>query len=88
MKLILFSFFAVAILFTSCGDPEAWNEERQQIVKDKCDSDVFDCDCYLKTTMETFPKAQDYNKTLENESANQEKVDAYWDKLYEDCMSE
>lgn len=88
MKLKLFSVFAVAILFTSCDDPEAWSDERKQIVKDKCDAEVFDCDCYLKTTIEAFPKAQDYNKTLENESANQEKVDAYWDKLYEDCMSE
>lgn len=88
MKLKLFSFFAIAVLAVSCDDPNAWSDDRKQIVKDKCDSEMFDCDCYLKTTIETFPNAQDYNKTLENESANQKKVDAYWDKLYEDCMSE
>lgn len=88
MKLKLFSIFAVAILFASCDDPEAWTEERKQIVKDKCDSEMYDCDCFLKTTMESFPNAQDYNKTLENESANQAKVDAYWDKLTENCIAE
>lgn len=88
MKLKLFSIFALALFFTSCSDPDAWDDEKKQIVKDKCDAEVFDCDCFLKTTMEEFPKAQDYNKTLENESANQEKVDAYWDKLYENCMTE
>ena len=61
-------------------------EERKQIVKDKCDSEMFDCDCYLETTIEFFQDAQNYNTILENESENQEKVDAYWDKLYE-CMA-
>ncbi len=88
MKFKLFSIFALAIAFTSCSDPDAWDDEKKQIVKDKCDSEVFDCDCFLETTMKEFPKAQDYNKTLENESANEEKVDAYWEKLYENCMPE
>lgn len=87
MKLKLFSFFAIAILFTSCDDPEAWTDERKQILTDKCDTDLYDCDCYVKTTVETFPKAQDYNKTLENESANEDKIDAYYEKLSE-CMTE
>ena len=87
MKLFYFSFALLAVSLVSCGDPNEWNDERKQIVKDKCDSELFDCDCFLKSTMETFPNAQDYNTTLENESKNQEKVDAYWDKLYEDCMN-
>ncbi|MDG1333440.1 MAG: hypothetical protein P8P74_13980 [Crocinitomicaceae bacterium] len=88
MKYKLFSFLAVAVLAVSCSDPDAWDDEKKQIVKDKCDSEVFDCDCFLETTISEFPKAQDYNKTLENESSNQEKVDAYWDKLYDECMTE
>lgn len=89
MKYILFSFLSISLVTASCaGDPDEWNDERKQIVKDKCDAEVFDCDCYLKTTMESFPKAQDYNKTMENETANKEKVDAYWDKIYEGCMTE
>ncbi|MFM2194464.1 MAG: hypothetical protein RL092_64 [Bacteroidota bacterium] len=35
--------------------------------------------------METFPEPDQYNSTLENEAANQQKVDAYWKSL-EGCM--
>ena len=77
----------VALLSSCAGDPNEWTEERQQIVKDKCDSEMFDCECYLETTIEFFQDAQSYNTVLENESENQEKVDAYWDKLYE-CIAE
>jgi len=89
MKLKNLFYASTVILLTSCsGDPNEWSDERKQIVKDKCDSEVFDCDCYLKTTIDFFPNAQDYNTTLENESENQEKVDSYWDKLYDGCMTE
>ena len=88
MKSKILLIGGITLALASCsGDPDEWTDERKQIVKDKCDSEIFDCDCYLETTIEYFPKAQDYNKTLENESDNQEKVDAYWDKLYE-CMPE
>ena len=86
MKTIYISFALLTIGLTSCSDPNEWNDERKQIVKDKCDSELYDCDCFLNSTMEYFPNAQDYNTTLENESKNQEKVDKYWDKLYESCM--
>ena len=90
MKLKTLSFLCCSIfIFIACeGDPNEWNEERKQIITDKCDNEVFDCDCYLNTTMEHFPNAQDYNTTLENESENQENIDDYWDKLYDECMSE
>lgn len=88
MKTIYLSFALLTISLVSCGNPDEWNDERKQIVKDKCDSELFDCDCFLESTMESFPNAQDYNKTLENESKNQEKVDAYWDKLYDSCMKD
>lgn len=88
MNFKVLSIAAAVILLSSCaGDPNEWTEERKQVVIDKCDSEMFDCDCYLETTIEFFPEAQSYNTTLENESDNQEKVDAYWDKLYE-CMPE
>lgn len=88
MKSKILLIGGITLALASCsGDPDEWTDERKQIVKDKCDSEIFDCDCYLETTIEYFPNAQDYNKTLENESDNQEKVDAYWDKLYE-CMPE
>ena len=86
MKIIYISFAVLTFTLVSCGNPNEWNDERKQIVKDKCDSDLFDCDCFLETTMENFPNAQDYNTTLENESENQKKVDDYWDKLYDNCM--
>ena len=77
---------AVTLLSSCAGDPNEWTEERKQIVKDKCDSEIYDCDCYLETTIEFFQDAQSYNTILENESENQEKVDAYWDKL-DECMA-
>jgi hypothetical protein len=86
MKRIYTYLALLTITLVSCGNPDEWNEERKQIVKDKCDSELFDCDCFLESTIEYFPNAQDYNKTLENESKNQKKVDAYWDKLYDGCM--
>lgn len=88
MKTIYISFALLTIGLMSCSDPNEWNDERKQIVKDKCDSELFDCDCFLNSTIEYFPNAQDYNTTLENESKNQEKVDKYWDKIYESCMLE
>ena len=87
MKFKLFSLFAVAVLFASCDNPDEWTEERKQVLTDKCDTELYDCDCYVETTVKSFPKAQDYNKTLENESANEEKIDAYYEQLA-DCMSE
>ncbi len=86
MKRIYTYLALLTITLVSCGNPDEWNDERKQIVKDKCDSELFDCDCFLESTIEYFPNAQDYNKTLENESKNQKKVDAYWDKLYDGCM--
>lgn len=86
MKRIYTYLALLTITLVSCGNPDEWNQERKQIVKDKCDSELFDCDCFLESTIEYFPNAQDYNKTLENESKNQKKVDAYWDKLYDGCM--
>ncbi|TNE56224.1 MAG: hypothetical protein EP338_01250 [Bacteroidetes bacterium] len=75
------------LLLTACDNPNEWTEERKQIVKDKCDNDLYDCDCFLEKTVNFFPEAQDYNKTLENESENQEKVDSYWEEL-DACMKE
>ncbi|NVK65150.1 MAG: hypothetical protein HWE22_11215 [Flavobacteriales bacterium] len=88
MKFKLFSIFALAIFATSsCSDPDAWDDEKKQVLIDKCDTEIYDCDCYVKTTVEAFPKAQDYNKTLENESANADAVEAYYQKL-DGCMTE
>ena len=88
MKFKLFSILAVAILFASCDDPDEWTEERKQVITDKCDTvELYDCDCYVETTIKEFPKAQDYNKTLEDETANADKIDAYYEKLSE-CISE
>lgn len=69
--------------FSSCG---GWTDERKKIITDKCDEDLYDCNCYLQKTIESFPEPDQYNTTLENEAANQQKVDAYWNSLLEGCM--
>ena len=89
MKVLIPTAFISFLLLTACDDdPNAWTEEKKQVIIDKCDSEMFDCDCYLKVTMETFPNAQDYNATMEDEEKNGDKIDAYWDKIYDECMSE
>ena len=85
MKKIYFPVALLSFFLMSCG---GWTDARKQTVRDKCDGDIFDCDCFLKTTMDVFEDPNAYTSTLENESANQEQVDAYWDKLYEDCMTD
>lgn len=78
-------FFLSTVLFlslTSCG---GWNDDRKNTITAKCDAEIYNCDCFLQKTIETFPDPEQYNATMENESANQEKVDAYWKGL-ENCM--
>lgn len=88
MKVIRTALLFPLILLTACSsDPNEWTEERKQVILDKCDKETFDCDCYLKVTMEMFPNAQEYNTTMEDEESNADKVDAYWEKVYE-CMNE
>jgi len=85
MKKIYVSFVLLSVLLASCG---GWTDARKQTVLDKCQDDLYDCDCYLKTTMEVFEDPDTYTSTLENETENGEQIDAYWDKVFEDCMTE
>ncbi|MEX2485009.1 MAG: hypothetical protein WED10_10630 [Brumimicrobium sp.] len=66
-----------AVLFlTSCGG--GWNDERQTQIKNDCVSEGnYDCDCYLKTTMEVFPNPEDYNnQSDEDKTKYEEKLQA------------
>jgi len=83
MKLIsTFLTISLLLFISSCG---GWNDERKQKILDLCIEDAYDCDCYLKTTIEAFPIPEDYNVKLENEEKYQEEVDAYYDKI-DDCL--
>ena len=84
MKLISIFFTISLLLFISSCDNGSWNDERKQKILDQCIEDDYDCDCYLKTTIEAFPIPEDYNIKLENEEKYQEEVDAYYDKI-DDC---
>ena len=55
MKVKFLSIVSAIFLLVACSNPNEWTEERKQIVKDKCDSEMFDCDCYLETTIKFFP---------------------------------
>lgn len=83
MKSFFTVFCCLSILtLASCG---GWTDERKKTITDKCDAELYDCNCFLQKTMETFPEPDQYNSTLENEAANQQKVDAYWKSL-EGCI--
>lgn len=83
MRVIFFiACCASVFLLTACG---GWTDERKKTITDKCDAELYDCNCFLQKTMEAFPEPDQYNQTLENESANQQKVDEYWKSL-EGCM--
>jgi hypothetical protein len=81
-SLFILFLISTTIILTSCG---GWNDDRKKTILDKCDAELYDCNCFLQKTMETFPEPDQYNETLENEAANQQKVDAYWKSL-EGCM--
>jgi len=87
MKFKLLSIIVAGAFLTSCGDPDAWSDERKQILTDQCDTEIYDCECYVETTISEFPKAQEFDKIMSDESANAERVDAYWEKI-NGCIAE
>lgn len=76
--------FAISLifLFTSCG---GWNDERKQKILDQCLEEVYDCNCYLKITIESFPNPEDYNLKLADDDKYTEEVEAYYTKI-DECL--
>lgn len=59
------------LLLTSCGG--GWNEDRKTKIKNDCISEGnYDCDCFVKTTIEVFPNPEDYNNQSEEDKAKYE----------------
>lgn len=85
MKIFKSLLLVLPITIVSCG---GWTDARKQKVLDKCQNDIYDCDCFLNTTMTTFQDPDAYTSTMENETDNQEAVDAYWDDIFESCLKE
>ena len=83
MKKLNLISISLIFLLTACG---GWTDARKQKILDKCENDVFDCDCFLNNTIESFPDPNEYNNIMENEKDNMEKVDLYWDGPYEKCL--
>lgn len=74
LKLIPILF--IAFLFTGCW---GWTDGRKQIIKDKCQDDKMDCDCYLKVTMDMFESPDAYN------NADDETLSKYEDRVNKEC---
>ena len=85
MKLISIFFTISLLLFVSSCDNGSWNDERKQKILDLCMEDIYDCECYLQTTIDAFPTPEDYNTKLENEEKYQEEIDDYYTKI-DDCL--
>ncbi len=63
----LVSFFTIGtvLLMSSCGG--GWTDEKKQKVKNDCiTAGSYDCDCYVKTTVENFKTPADYNQRSED----------------------
>ena len=83
MKLIPIFFTISLLLFISSCDNGSWNDERKQKILDLCQEDFYDCECYLKTTIDVFPIPEDYN--TKDEDKSKEELEAYWTKI-DDCL--
>lgn len=66
MKIALFGLITSAFLLQSCGE-DGWTDERKDKILAKCSDDLYDCDCYLEVTMESFENPEDYNKKAEKD---------------------
>jgi hypothetical protein len=83
MKLISIFFTISLLLFISSCNDGSWNDERKQKILDQCMEDVYDCECYLETTIDAFPIPEDYN--TKDEDKSKEELEAYWTKI-DDCL--
>ena len=54
MKLISIFLTIFLLLFISSCDDGSWNDERKQKILDQCMEDVYDCECYLKITIDAL----------------------------------
>ncbi len=81
-KLNLISI-SLIFLLTACG---GWTDARKQKILDKCQEDIYDCECYLNKTIESFSDPNEYNTIMENEKENKETVDSY-NELTDECMN-
>jgi len=67
------------------GLNEGWSVEKRAKIMAKCDPTTTNCQCFLKTTINSFKSVEDYTSTLSNESENQKRIDGYYDIIDKDC---
>lgn len=74
MKRLVSLFMLGAVLvMSSCGG--GWNEEKKTKIKNDCVAEGgYDCDCYVKKTVETFKTPEDYNNKSDDAKAKYEKA--------------
>ena len=92
IQLLFSALFLIAFL-SGCG----WTDERKDKILGKCIEDRYDCDCYLKVTMERYPNPEDYNAKSEEDQEYKEKLEIECGRgwkdeeviaLYEKCDTE
>lgn len=71
-RLVSLLMLSSVLLMSSCGG--GWNDEKKQKIKNDCIADGgYDCDCYVKKTVETFKTPEDYNnRTAEAKESYEE----------------
>lgn len=56
-----------------------WTDARKKTIKNKCQSEKYDCDCFLKVTLDMFEAPEDYN------NASDEELAKYEERLNSEC---
>lgn len=73
MKKVLFGLISMTFLLQSCGE-DGWSDDRKEKIMGKCNEEMYDCECYLELTMETFKDPEDYNKKAEKDHEYQKQI--------------
>ena len=73
IKKTLFGLISASFLLVSCGGDE-WSDERKEKIMGKCNEELYDCECYLELTMESFENPEDYNKKAEKDLEYQKQL--------------
>lgn len=79
IKKVFFWMISMAFLLHSCGE-DGWSDDRKEKIKSKCNEELYDCECYLELTMETFKDPEDYNKKAEKDLEYQKQIKEKCDK--------
>jgi hypothetical protein len=67
-------------VLNDCKKPDVWD-----MIYGNCDTNIYDCDCFLEITMEFYPEWTAFLKDLQNEANSTETLKSYREMLEGGC---